>query len=141
MRKALFLIALAVAAAVGYIALVKPYVKDASYIATAPDTAMAVFTFVNPTPFTVCITGAEVLKPPGVLAELHVTEINGTLVAMRPIDKVCAAPFSAVKFTHFGYHLMLTGNITGDVEIRLRLSNGEDLVFAAARTQLEIHIH
>lgn len=64
MRKVILLAIAAVVALGGYAVAVKPYVRDASYFTTAPDTGMAVFTFVNPTLFTVCITGAEVLSPP-----------------------------------------------------------------------------
>lgn len=60
---------------------------------------------------------------------------------MKPVDKVCAPPMSSIRFTHFGYHLMLLGNLTGELEIRLRLSNGENMLIKAPRTQIELHTH
>ncbi|MFN3803826.1 MAG: copper chaperone PCu(A)C [Pyrobaculum sp.] len=124
-----------------YIGLARPYVKDASYVMTAPDVGMVYFTFVNPTPFTRCIIGAELEKPHTATAELHKTVVNGTVVAMLPVDKVCVAPFSTASFRHLTYHLMIYGAVEGTIRVAIRLDDGAKIQFEAPPTTLEIHIH
>ncbi|MEM1597453.1 MAG: copper chaperone PCu(A)C [Pyrobaculum sp.] len=132
---------LVVALALAYLAASKPYVKDASYAMTAPDVGMVFLTFVNPTPFTKCIVDVEILDPPGLRAELHETRVNGTIVAMLPVDRVCVGPFSSVRFTHLSYHIMLIGNATGVVRGVLHISDGEAVSFEAPRRAAEVHMH
>lgn len=134
-------IAITVVVLLAYLTLAKPYVKDSTYVMTAPDVGMVFFTFVNPTPFTKCIINAELEKPRTAVLEIHKTIVNGTLVAMVPVDEVCVSPFSSLSFKHFTYHLMIYGTVEGTIKIKLKLNDGEEIHFAADSSTLEIHIH
>ena len=85
-----------VATAVVVLLVVQPPVvmSDAYVDVVPPDTAIVGFTFANWGLRPVCITGVE--APPGLAAELHVTEINGTMAVMKTVDEICVGPFSTV---------------------------------------------
>jgi len=138
------LLAAAVAAALAVLLYLQPpVVVGGAYVEVVPpDLAIVGFTFANWGLREVCIT--EVEAPAGLRAELHVTEFNGTLAVMKTVDRVCAGPFSTVRFGSLTYHIMLVGDVAqiGDeLRLQLVLSDGRRIPVAAARGTGGVHIH
>jgi|GEM_PF-650332 len=138
------LLAAAVATAFLIVLFVQPPVAvGGAYVeAVPPDLALVGFTISNWGLKEVCVVGVE--APPGLQAELHVTEFNGTLAVMRPVDRICVAPFSTVRFGSLTYHVMMVGNISlikETVRLDLSLSDGRKITITATRGTGGIHIH
>ncbi len=107
-----------------------------------PDLALVGFTMSNLGLREVCIVGVE--APPGLAAEIHETEFNGTVAVMRTVDRVCVGPFATVRFGSLSYHVMLVGNITTvkeGVRLNLLLSDGRRVSITATRGVGGLHIH
>jgi copper(I)-binding protein len=138
------LLAAAVAAALAVLLFLQsPVAVSGAYVEVVPpDLAIVGFTFANWGLREVCIAGVE--APAGLRAELHVTEFNGTLAVMKTVDRVCAGPFSTVRFGSLTYHIMLVGEVAqiGDeLRLQLVLSDGRRIPVAAARGTGGVHIH
>jgi copper(I)-binding protein len=140
----MLLLATVIAAALAVLLYLQPPVAvSGAYVEVVPpDLAIVGFTFANWGLREVCI--AEVEAPAGLSAELHVTEFNGTLAVMKTVDRVCAGPFSTVKFGSLAYHIMLVGDvaqISDEIRLQLVLSDGRRIPVAAARGTGGVHIH
>jgi copper(I)-binding protein len=141
--KTLLLAAAAAAALAVLLYLQPPVAVGGAYVEVVPpDLAIVGFTFANWGPREVCIVGVE--APAGLRAELHVTELNGTLAVMKTVDRVCAGPFSTVRLGSLTYHIMLVGDaaqIGDELRLQLVLSDGRRIPVAATRGTGGVHIH
>jgi copper(I)-binding protein len=141
--KTLLLVAVVAATAAAVLFLQPPVSVGNSYVEVVPpDLALVGFTFANWGLRPVCITDVE--APPGLVAELHVTEFNGTVAVMKTVDEICVGPFSTVRFGSLTYHVMLVGNVSQigkDVKIVLQLSDGRKIALTAVRGVGGVHVH
>lgn len=107
-----------------------------------PDLATAGFVAANWGLRPVCIVAVK--TPPGLNAELHVTQLNGTVAAMVKVDKVCIQPFSSVRFGSLTYHIMLMGNVSviGDgIKMGIVLDDGRTIeIYAPRSTGGHVHL-
>jgi len=137
------LLAAAVAVFLMAILLQPPVALSGAYVEVVPpDLALVGFTLSNWGFREVCVVGVE--APLGLQAELHVTEFNGTRAAMRPVDRICVAPFSTVRFGSLTYHVMLVGNVSlikDSIKLDLSLSDGRKITITATRGTGGVHIH
>jgi copper(I)-binding protein len=105
--KTLLLVAVVAATTAAAVLFLQPPVSVGnSYVEVVPpDLALVGFTFANWGLRPVCITGVE--APPGLAAELHVTEFNGTMVVMKTVDEICVGPFlhRPIRLPHLPRHV------------------------------------